>query len=108
MPSLQIIRLRAQRTYQFVSGLTRREKQHLLEQLQQTRGVMPILMKQRNGQHWSAEDRALLRAHFDRLSRLSPYLVLIVMPGGFLMLPVFAWWLDRRRLRHSQARPPAL
>lgn len=67
--------------------------------MQQTRGLIPILMKQRNGQRWTAEERAQLRGHFNRLSQLSPYLVLVVMPGGFLMLPVFAWWLDRRRLR---------
>jgi hypothetical protein len=24
---------------------------------------------------------------------------MVVMPGGFLVLPVFAWWLDRRRIR---------
>jgi hypothetical protein len=23
-----------------------------------------------------------------------------VMPGGFFVLPVFAWWLDRRRDRN--------
>jgi hypothetical protein len=35
-----------------------------------------------------------------RLSRLSPYLVVVVMPGGFFMLPALAWWLDRRRSRN--------
>lgn len=99
MPPLQIIRSRARRTLLSVSSLTQREKQHLLSELQQTRGLIPILMKQRNGQRWTAEERAQLRGHFNRLSQLSPYLVLVVMPGGFLMLPVFAWWLDRRRLR---------
>lgn len=103
MPPLQLIRIHASRTFRSVSDLTQREKQHLIGELQQTRGLMPILMKQRNGQRWSNEDRTQLRSHFGRLSRLSPYLVLVVMPGGFLMLPVFAWWLDRRR-RHQ--RPP--
>lgn len=104
MPPLQVIRHHARRTYESVSGLTQREKQRLLTEMQQTRGMMPILMKPRNGQSWSHEDRALLRDHLGRLSRLSPYLVLVVMPGGFFMLPVFAWWLDRRRTR---VRPPA-
>ena len=45
------------------------------------------------------QDRAELRDHLSRLSRLSPYLVLVVMPGCFFVLPVFAWWLDRRRIR---------
>ena len=34
-----------------------------------------------------------------RLSRLSPYLLLLLLPGSALFLPVYAWWLDRRRGR---------
>jgi hypothetical protein len=37
------------------------------------------------------------------LSTLSPYLVVLVMPGGLLALPALAWWLDRRRLRGRTA-----
>ncbi|MGA0024093.1 MAG: hypothetical protein ACO3F9_05540 [Burkholderiales bacterium] len=99
MPPLQIITSHARRTYHSFRNLSQREKQHLIGELQQARGVMPILMKQRNGERWTREDRRMLREDFDRLSRLSPYLVLLVMPGGLLALPVFAWWLDRRRTR---------
>ncbi len=106
MPPLQVIRSSARRTFQSVSSLTQRERQRLIEEMQQARGLMPILMKQRNGQRWSIEDRTLLRDHLGRLSRLSPYLVLVVMPGGFFMLPVFAWWLDRRRTRLRKPPPP--
>ena len=104
MPSSGILRFRVTRVFSYVGEVTRREKQHLISEIQQTRGLMPILMKQRNGQRWSAEDKAQLRLHFERLSRLSPYLVLVVMPGGFFVLPVFAWWLDRRRGR-NRIRP---
>lgn len=106
MPPLQIISSHARRTFQSVSNLTQREKLRLLAEMQQTRGLMPILMKPRNGQRWTPEERAELRGHIGRLSRLSPYLVLVVMPGGFFMLPVFAWWLDRRRLRVRTPLPP--
>ena len=106
MPPLHLISSHARRTFQSVSNLTQREKQRLLSEVQQTRGLMPILMKPRNGQSWTPEERAELRGHLVRLSRLSPYLVLVVMPGGFLMLPVFAWWLDRRRLRVRVPPPP--
>lgn len=102
-PSLRFIHHHARRTYRSVINLTQRERQNLLQELQQSRGLMPMLMKQRNGRRWTAEERRELRAHFDRLSRLSPYLVLVVMPGGLLILPVFAWWLDRRR---GRSRPP--
>ncbi|MCE2998874.1 MAG: hypothetical protein ACK59Y_06295 [Betaproteobacteria bacterium] len=93
-------RFAAFRAYTYVRELTLREKQRLIAEIQQTRGLMPILMKPRNGQRWSADDRAQLRDHLGRLTRLSPYLVLVVMPGGFFVLPVFAWWLDRRRDRN--------
>lgn len=106
MPPLQAIRSHVRQTFQSVSNLTQREKQRLLGEMQQTRGLVPILMKSRNGQRWTLEERAELRGHFGRLSQLSPYLVLVVMPGGFFMLPVFAWWLDRRRTRARSPAPP--
>lgn len=106
MPPLHIIRDHALRTFQSVSSLTQREKQRLLGEMQQTRGLVPILMKPRNGQSWTPCERAELRGHLGRLSRLSPYLVLVVMPGGFFILPVFAWWLDRRRTRVRSPAPP--
>lgn len=77
--------------------LADRERRFLVSEMVKTRGLMPVLMKRRNKQSWSPEDRAEIRAHLQRLSRLSPYLVILVMPGGFAMLPALAWWLDRRR-----------
>ena len=58
---------------------------------------MPLLMKPRNKQHWSREDKAELARQLRHLSAVSPYLVLLVMPGGLIILPALAWWLDRRR-----------
>lgn len=77
--------------------LAARERRRLTAECAAVRGLMPLLMKPRNGGHWSREDKALLKQHIRRMSRLSPYLVLLVMPGGLLALPVLAWWLDRRR-----------
>ena len=82
-----------------VRELTAREKRHLLNEILQVRGLMPLLMKQRNKGRWSTEDRAQLRVHLRRLSHLSPYLVVLALPGSFLLLPLLAWWLDRRRMR---------
>ncbi|MGH8638475.1 MAG: hypothetical protein ACREUX_18390 [Burkholderiales bacterium] len=79
--------------------LTAREKRHLLNEILQVRGLMPLLMKQRNKGRWSAEDRAELRVHLRRLSNLSPYLIVVALPGSFILLPALAWWLDRRRMR---------
>ena len=90
-----------------VRDLTNREKQALTAEILQVRGLMPLLMKPRNKQRWTVEDKAELAIHMQRLSRISPYLVVIVMPGGFFILPALAWWLDRRRNRKRPAAPAA-
>jgi hypothetical protein len=84
--------------------LTEREKRYLLGEILQVRGLMPLLMKPRNKQKWTAADKSELRLHLRRLSGISPYLVVLALPGSFLMLPALAWWLDRRR---NRSRPPA-
>jgi hypothetical protein len=94
--------------YRSVRELTAREKRHLLNEILQVRGLMPLLMKQRNQGRWTVEDRAELRIHLRRLSDLSPYLVVLALPGSFVLLPALAWWLDRRRARNRQALPPQL
>ena len=74
-----------------------RERQQLLVEMVKVRGLMPLLMKSRNGERWSASERAVLHGQLRALAHLSPYLVLIALPGSFVALPVLAWWLDRRR-----------
>ena len=83
--------------------LAERERKFLLAEMSQVSGLMPILMRRRNKQKWTPEELAQIRAHLKRISQLSPYLVIIVMPGGFAILPVLAWWLDRRRARNRVA-----
>lgn len=80
-----------------VWDLQERERKRILAEAVQIKGLMPLLMKPRNKQRWTREERTELRAHFRRLSDLSPYLVLVVLPGAPLTLPLLAWWLDRRR-----------
>lgn len=91
---------------QSLRDLIRREKQFLCDEIQLISGLMPLLMKPRNQQRWSREDKALLARHLRRLSRLSPYLIVVALPGGILMLPALAWWLDRRRDRARPAPSP--
>lgn len=79
--------------------LTAREREFMLKEVLQVAGLMPLLMKRRNKQQWSPEDKAQLGEYLKRLSHISPYLAVLVLPGGLLMLPALAWWLDRRRNR---------
>ena len=99
MSRIRNIPRRAATLLRAMADLTTREKRHLVAEFSQVKGLMPLLMKPRNQQHWTAEDRAQMTQHLQRLSRVSPYLVVLVMPGGFIMLPALAWWLDRRRAR---------
>ena len=80
-----------------------RERRHMLSEFVQIRGLMPLLMKPRNKQRWSAQDKRELRMHLIRLRQVSPYIAVIVLPGGLAMLPALAWWLDRRRGRRKIA-----
>ena len=89
--------------FKSVHQLTEREKKYLLSEVLMVRGLMPLLMKPRNKQRWTPEDKAELMVHLRRISRISPYLVVLVAPGGFFMLPCLAWWLDRRRNRKPAA-----
>ena len=100
MPTLKGINGRTMSILRSLSAYSTRERQFLLSEMVQVKGLMPLLMKPRNKQRWTAEDKAELSVHLKRLSRLSPYLVVVVMPGGFFLLPVLAWWLDRRRNRN--------
>ena len=82
-----------------------RERVNMQREFASVQGLMPLLMKPRNRQKWSREDKLELAQHMRRMAQLSPYIAVIVLPGGLAMLPVLAWWLDRRRGRG--ARPPA-
>ena len=84
-------------------GVIDREKKHLRDELSRTQKMMPLLMKPRNGERWTPEEKRELTGHFKRLSRMSPYIALVVIPGGLALLPLVAWWLDRRRGRR---KPP--
>jgi hypothetical protein len=74
-----------------------REHRRLLEEISKVRGLMPLLMKPRNHQQWTRAEKVLLRRHIKRMSMLSPYLILLIVPGGLIALPALAWWLSRRR-----------
>jgi hypothetical protein len=80
----------------------RREVRYLVAELLAVRGLMPLLMKARNGGSWTADEKAELVSQLRRISRLSPYLLFLLLPGSALLLPVYAWWLDRRRLTRDE------
>lgn len=84
-------------------GSQRRQANDLVADLASMRGLMPLLMKHRNGGQWTREEKTELLMQLRILSRVSPALLLLLLPGSALLLPVYAWWLDRRRLPRRQA-----
>lgn len=88
---------RLQSSWSDLRTLNHRHMLHIRSELHQARGLIPLLMKRRNGGQWSREERASLLRDLRALSGLSPYLIPILMPGGIFMLPLIAYWMDRRR-----------
>ena len=101
--TLKQLNMRTVSMFRSISAHSARERAFLLNEILQVRGLMPLLMKPRNKQPWNAEDKAELKVHLKRLSQLSPYLFVVMLPGGFFMLPALSWWLDRRRNRVVRA-----
>jgi len=99
MPLIKTLIARPVVVYRSLRDLTERERLYLTGEIMHARGLMPLLMKPRNKQRWTPEDKKTLVVHIRRLTAISPYLVVLAMPGGMLMLPALAWWLDRRRSR---------
>ena len=96
MPTLKDLAAHPGALTSYLRELTARERRFLTDEIVQVRGLMPLLMKPRNGQRWTREDKQELRAHLRRLSSISRYLVVLAMPGGVLLLPALSRWLDRR------------
>ncbi len=76
-----------------------REKNRLRQEMEQIKGAVPLLMKQRNGGKWTIHDKQALRNILRSVSSVSPYLLIWILPGSVLILPFLAWHLDTRRKR---------
>ncbi|MBK7017764.1 MAG: hypothetical protein IPH39_19970 [Sulfuritalea sp.] len=81
----------------------KRERDRVLAEMVKIKGFMPLLMKPRNGMHWAPEERRELAVQLRAAAHLSPYLAAIMLPGSFMLLPLLAWWLDRRRHKRDDA-----
>jgi len=95
-----------QRGWTNVRTMQENHRVYIRNELAHTRGSIPILMKHRNGGEWSAEERTILLRDLRTLSNLSPYLIPLLMPGGILMLPLVAWWMDNRRKKRGNTDYP--
>ena len=86
-----------------VHGPWQRERQRIRAEFG-AQGLMPLLMKARNGAGWTRDERIQLWHHLRQITSLSPYLIVLLTPGSMVLLPVIAWWLDRRRVLRAFAK----
>ncbi len=84
-----------------VSGLFNRERAKILAEILRIDGLMPVLMKPRNGLRWTRQDVAWIRRSLKAVTSFSAFLMVFLVPGTFIVLPILAWWLDRRRHRRT-------
>lgn len=84
-----------------------REKNRMREELGTIKGVIPLLMKHRNGSKWSNEERMQLKHTLRAAAAVYPYLIIWALPGSILLLPFLAWHLDMRR-KNSERKAAGL
>jgi hypothetical protein len=80
-----------------------RERERVIAEHPEIHGLLPLLMQQRNGVRWAGEERHDLHWRLKRLAHISPYLMILLVPGSVVLLPLIARWLDRRAGRRTRA-----
>ena len=78
--------------------MTRSFKQRTRAEMDQVQDLVRVLFKPRNGEPWTRDDRTFLRRELAGLARRwAPGFFLFLLPGGVLLAPAYAWYLDKRR-----------
>lgn len=78
--------------------MTRRFKLRAREEMGQVQDLARVLFKARNGVAWTRANRQLLKRGLRGLARRwAPGFFLFLLPGGMLLAPAYAWYLDRRK-----------
>jgi len=77
-----------------------KNKEFILSEVLEIKGLMQLLMKHRNtGQKWTKEEIKQIKGHLKNISKIVPMLIIFLLPGGSLLLPFLAEVLDRRKTR---------
>lgn len=77
-----------------------KSKELILNEARNIHGFMDLLMKQRNtGDHWTRAEKVQLKRYLWHLAACIPVLFVFLLPGGFVLIPVLAEVLDRRKQR---------
>lgn len=81
----------------YFKKLITRNREFILKEVLEVKGLMQLLMKYRNtGQIWTREEKKEIVVHLKSLSRVIPALIIFLLPAGTLLLPFLVEVLDRR------------
>lgn len=84
----------------FIKSRIVKSKELILNEAREIQGFMDILMKERNtGSGWTKTEKAQLKRYIARLAAYVPVLFIFLLPGGFVLIPILAEVLDRRKHR---------
>ena len=82
----------------YFKKLIAKNKTFLLSEVLAVKGLMYLLMKNRNtGQKWTKEEIKEIKIHLRNLSKMVPIIIIFLLPGGTVLLPILAEVLDRRK-----------
>ncbi len=92
----------------YFKGLLVKNKTFLLGQVLAVQGLMQLLMKNRNtGEKWTKEEIKEIKKHLRHISKMVPVIIVLMLPGGSLLLPFLAEVLDTRKtIRRPPGSPP--
>ena len=77
-----------------------KNKEFILKEVLAVKGLMYLLMKNRNtGEKWTREEKTDIKNHLRNISKMIPIIIIFLLPGGSLYLPFLAAVLDRRKKR---------
>lgn len=80
-------------------------KEAILAEVLAIKGLMQLLMKNRNtDEKWTWEEKKEIRSHLRKIAKIIPSVAIFSLPGGSLLLPILAEALDRRRTRRFQQK----
>ena len=82
----------------YFKKLLMKNKDFILSQVLAVKGLMQLLMKNRNtGEKWTKEEIKEIKSNLRHISKMVPVIIVFLLPGGSLMLPFLAEVLDRRK-----------
>ena len=79
-----------------------KNKEFILTEVLAVKGLMYLLMKNRNtSEKWTREEKTEIKNHLRNISKMVPVIIVFLLPMGSLFLPFLAEILDRRNKRRN-------